>query len=295
MRVVSGLAAFFAVALSATVVVAQERVVRDVYEGRPYRLYLPAAPARHRPLIVALHGCAQTPEDFALGTRLDKAAGRRGLRVLYPAQPALDNPARCWNWFLPARGEEAEVLALVRQTLRVHASDATGAVVLGLSAGGYMAVNLVCAAPDLVIGVGVVAGGPYRCANDTRTAIACMRGENPDGTTAAARCRSVTGKAFTARAALWHGDGDSVVSPANLIALTEMFVTLRAPRPTGFTERRDGAVRSVYRAPDGQPVIESWLVQGMGHAWSGGDTRGTHTYPAGPDATEAMLRFLLER
>ena len=73
-----------------------------------------------------------------------------------------------------------------------------------------------------------------------------------------------------------------------------MFVTLRAPRPTGFTERRDGAVRSVYRAPDGQPVIESWLVQGMGHAWSGGDTRGTHTYPAGPDATEAMLRFLLE-
>jgi hypothetical protein len=31
----------------------------------------------------------------------------------------------------------------------------------------------------------------------------------------------------------------------------------------------------------------------MGHAWSGGDVRGTHTYPPGPPATERMLEFLL--
>ena len=38
---------------------------------------------------------------------------------------------------------------------------------------------------------------------------------------------------------------------------------------------------------------EAWLVREMGHAWSGGDPRGTHTYPAGPPATERMLDFLL--
>jgi poly(3-hydroxybutyrate) depolymerase len=31
----------------------------------------------------------------------------------------------------------------------------------------------------------------------------------------------------------------------------------------------------------------------MGHAWSGGDQRGTHTFPSGPNATERMLDFLL--
>jgi poly(hydroxyalkanoate) depolymerase family esterase len=288
----AGLAAV--VVLVACAADAEERVVRGFHQGRSYRLYVPASPAPHRPLIVALHGCSQTPEDFALGTRLDKAAARRGLRVLYPAQRRFDNPARCWNWFAPAYGETAALLALVRETLRTIGSDDAHVIVLGLSAGGYMAVNLTCAAPDLVVGVGVMAGGPYRCAHDAVGAISCMRGERLDGSAAAVLCKEATGKAPTARASLWHGDGDSVVSPANVVALTEMFVAMREPRPSGVTERRDGAVRSLYRiAGDGAAVLESWLVLGMGHAWSGGDPRGTHTHPAGPDATEAMLRFLL--
>ena len=57
-------------------------------------------------------------------------------------------------------------------------------------------------------------------------------------------------------------------------------------------ETANGAVRTVYRAQD-RPILETWLVPGMGHAWSGGDVRGTHTFPPGPDATEAMLRFLV--
>jgi len=41
--------------------------------------------------------------------------------------------------------------------------------------------------------------------------------------------------------------------------------------------------------------VQAWLIEGMGHAWSGGDPRGTHAYPSGPNATEAMLDFLLGR
>src|SRR6185503_5224698 len=76
-----------------------ERFLRGVHHDRAYRLYVPDAIAPAQPLIVALHGCAQTPEDFALGTRLNRAAARRGLGVLYPAQSVFANPARCWNWF----------------------------------------------------------------------------------------------------------------------------------------------------------------------------------------------------
>ena len=145
---------------------------RGSHEGRAYRLYLPRvvveapteAPAL--PLVVALHGCWQTPEDFAAGTRLNEAAERRGLLVVYPAQSHRDNPSRCWNWFEPAaadRGEVAEILALVRSVQREQRVARDRVVVLGFSAGGFMAVNLACAAPDVVGGVGVMGGGPYRC------------------------------------------------------------------------------------------------------------------------------------
>src|SRR2546422_1701548 len=68
------------------------------HEGRGYALFTPStAPAG--PLVVALHGCWQTPEDFALGTRLNDAAQRRGLVVVYPAQNPRDKPYRCWNRF----------------------------------------------------------------------------------------------------------------------------------------------------------------------------------------------------
>ena len=43
------------------------------HDGMPYRLSIPESRAPGRPLVVALHGCAQTAEDFARGTRLDRA------------------------------------------------------------------------------------------------------------------------------------------------------------------------------------------------------------------------------
>ena len=276
---------------------AEDRVVRGVHHGRAYRLFLPGAPAPDRPLILALHGCGQTPDDFARGTRLDHAAGRRGLRVLYPAQTAIANQSLCWNWFAsssPAGGEVADLLTLVRTIQRTLQPEAPRLVVMGFSAGGYMAVNLVCAAPALVMGVGVSAGGPYRCADSVFSAPACMRGERLDGSTSAARCTSVSGTLPSVRASLWHGSTDPVVNPANLDALTRMFVRLHEPRPAATTERRDGELRSVYRQPDGRAVIESWLIHGMGHAWSGGDPGGRHTFPSGPDATDHMLRFLVD-
>jgi poly(3-hydroxybutyrate) depolymerase len=61
------------------------------------------------------------------------------------------------------------------------------------------------------------------------------------------------------------------------------------------TEPLDGEVHTVHFDARKQPVLETWLVRDMGHAWSGGDARGTHTYPAGPPATERMLEFLLGR
>jgi poly(3-hydroxybutyrate) depolymerase len=39
------------------------------------------------------------------------------------------------------------------------------------------------------------------------------------------------------------------------------------------------------------PLLEKWIVHGMTHKWSGGAEGQTFTDPAGPEATEEMLRF----
>ncbi len=268
-----------------------------VHDGRAYRLYVPASPART--LVIALHGCWQSPEDFALGTRLNEAADRRGLVVLYPAQSRRDNPYRCWNWYAAdshsaAGGETGEILALAHHVRRERGLADARVIALGFSAGGFMAVNLVCAEPKLITGVGVMAGGAYRCGVGAEGAIQCMRGQTGDGTAAAQACLAVSGaRALPVRASLWHGALDNVVSVANLSTLETMFA--RAIGMTSSaTESRNGAVTSVYRDRRGVPVLETWLVRAMGHAWSGGDARGTHTYPQGPRATDRMLDFLLD-
>jgi poly(hydroxyalkanoate) depolymerase family esterase len=266
-----------------------ERGVRD---GRAYRVWVPARVEPARPLVVALHGCWQTPEDFALGTRLNAAADARGLVVVYPAQSQRANPYRCWNWFDPehqaaTRGEPAEILAIARHVQAERGVKEPRMIVLGFSAGAWMAVNLACAAPEAVWGIGSAAGGPYRCADGTETAIQCMRGVPRD---ASGSCGA--GRSPGLRASLWQGGLDTVVSPANLTSLETLFGRVLGVS-AGATSKDGGAIHAVYRDRHGLPVLETWLVPAMGHAWSGGDARASHTWPPGPTTTDRMLDFLL--
>jgi poly(hydroxyalkanoate) depolymerase family esterase len=302
------------VAVAGTRARAQERRVvadgpfkRAVVEGRAYRLYVPRAvadapdEAPALPLVVALHGCWQTPEDFATGTRLNEAAERRGLLVVYPMQGHADHPSRCWNWYEPdqqtrdRRGAEAaQILAIVAEVRREQRVDGERVVVIGLSAGGFMAVNLACAAPDVVAGIGVVAGGAFRCGVGPDAALDCMRGLKGDAETSASLCLAAMGarRSRPVRASVWHGEDDVVVNPVNLATLAGMLA-----RVDGATaappEKTEAATRTVYRDAAGRALVETWLVHHMGHAWPGGDPRGTNTFPAGPDATTRILDFLL--
>ena len=253
-------------------------------------------------MLVALHGCTQTAADFAAGTAFDDVAQRYGAHVLYPEQSPLRNAQRCWNWFLRenqsrSRGEPAAILALVERICRTHAIDRERVFVAGLSAGAAMAAILAEQAPDVFAAAGMMAGVPLHASHDVKSAYALMQGEVEEKDLAPALVRRSRSNLSFARlrASIWTGVEDRRVAPSNALALTRQFLQLlNLNGAPAVRDERDDA--EVLRWLDARGVarVEQWRVPGMGHAWSGGSFRGSHTYPAGPNASEEMLKFFLK-
>ncbi|MFC7478515.1 alpha/beta hydrolase family esterase [Dankookia sp. GCM10030260] len=263
--------------------------------GRGYKLYIPAASrGAAMPLVVMLHGCTQSPDDFAAGTRMNALAEEHGCLIVYPGQTQAANAQKCWNWFSPAdqqrdQGEPALIAGITRQVMRDHAVDPRRVYVAGLSAGGAAAAIMGQAYPELYAAVGVHSGLACGAARDMPSAFAAMR--QGAGGPAEARSRQVM------PTIVFHADKDHTVNPRNgdqVIAQSAASSTLRAEVQRGQVPGGHAYTRTLHADAAGRPVLEQWLVHGGGHAWSGGSVAGSYTDPRGPDASREMLRFFLE-
>src|SRR5260370_12525202 len=96
---------------------------------RAYKLYIPSGyHGQALPLIVMLHGCTQSPDDFAAGTRMNLIAEEHACLVVYPAQSSEANAAKCWNWFRPShqrrnQGEPSLIAGITRQVMHDYPVD----------------------------------------------------------------------------------------------------------------------------------------------------------------------------
>jgi poly(hydroxyalkanoate) depolymerase family esterase len=253
--------------------------------ARPYRLFVPAHLPPHPALIVMLHGCTQSAEDFATGTRMNDHAANRGALVLYPVQVSAANMQKCWNWFNPADrqrdgGEAALIAGMTRQVMAEHAVDPARVFAAGLSAGGAQAAILGAAHPDLFAAVGVHSGLACGAASDMQGAFAAMRQGRPGA------------GHHVKRTIIFHGDADSTVHVRNADAVAEQVAT-GSPLRTESGTSPGGLAYTRTLQQDG--AIERWTIHGAGHAWSGGSPAGTFTEPRGPDASAAMLDFFLSK
>jgi poly(hydroxyalkanoate) depolymerase family esterase len=259
-------------------------------------LYRPAVAAPGLPLVVMLHGCTQSPEDFALGTGMNRLADEFGFLVAYPRQTASANQQRCWNWFRPGdqergRGEPALIAGLTREVIAAECANAGRVFVAGLSAGGAAAAIMADAYPELFAAVGVHSGLACGAARDLPGALSAMkRGPRRGGTRKPSRFVPLI---------TFHGDRDGTVHEINARALV-MAATDATGVPVAVTlETGEAGGRSYARALSrdaaGRVLIEQWTIAGAGHAWSGGDPAGSYADAAGPDASREMVRFFLEQ
>ena len=250
-------------------------------------------------MIVMLHGCTQTPDDFAAGTGMNSLAEERQFFVLYPGQTPAANGSRCWNWFKRSdqhrdKGEPAIIAGMTREVMNRCRVDVGKVYVAGLSAGGAMAAVMGATYPDLYAAIGVHSGLAAGSAHDVPSAFAAMRGtptSSPRGTVQAARAVPVI---------VFHGDRDTTVHRRNGEQVILQSMGRNAASSNTFSVEHGQVpgghayTRTIQADPTGRVIHEHWLVHGAGHAWSGGSTRGSYTDPKGPDATRAMIRFFYQ-
>ena len=288
---------------------------RLLFAHRPrrlrYRLYLPRdrASTGTLPLLVMLHGCQQDAESFAAGTRMDALADEFGCALLYPGQAASANRLRCWNWFdrdvQEGQGESALLAGLVQDVVQRESFDHRAIYVAGMSAGAAMADVLATRWPRLFAACGMHSGVAAGAASSAAEALGAMR----SGATflpqeAARRLAAAAGvSTLLVPIVVIQGSADDVVNPRNADQVVALHLALSgawggsdAPSVASEEARFEAGGRAVLQrdfAIGATLLVRSLVVEGLGHAWSGGDPRQPFNDAAGPDASRIILEFLL--
>ncbi len=270
---------------------------------RAYKLYIPSHyQGQALPLVVMLHGCTQSPDDFAAGTRMNLIADEQTCFVAYPAQPSDANPAKCWNWFRPGdqrrgQGEPSLIADITRKIMREYAVDPSRVYIAGLSAGGAAAAIMGATYPDLYAAIGVHSGLACGAANDLPSAFAAMQQGDMADDLGSSDISADLRNGPAVPIIVFHGDRDTTVHPRNgdhVIARSMRTTNARKTVHEGQVPGGHSYTRTVHADPGGRAAFEHWEIHGAAHAWSGGSPAGSFTDPRGPDATREMLRFFLE-
>ncbi len=283
-----------------------------------YWLYLPgtaqagSADARALlPMVVMLHGCQQSATDFAVATRMNQLAERKGFAVLYPQQSATADPHRCWHWYKKStqlgQGDVQRIGLMIEQVQARYGLDRSRTYVAGLSAGAGLAALVALHYSKMIAAVGLHSGPVVGTSESAASAFRIMqRGSGPAHIEAAlnfAKSLPAPVMACGIPAILIHGKRDAVVRPVNVAQLTQQFQILNSAAITGPEPvQRDFPARATGRSPSHayktvtyyagrKPQLLRCEIASLGHAWSGGTAQVAFSAPEGPDASLLMWNF----
>ncbi|MFZ1232089.1 MAG: PHB depolymerase family esterase [Thiofilum sp.] len=267
------------------------------YGSRDYKLYIPSTyGSKPVPLVIMLHGCTQSSDDFANGTQMNALAEQHQVLIAYPEQSAQANAQRCWSWFKPQdqthnQGEPSIIAGITQAIMSEYQVDKKRVYIAGLSAGGAMSAIMAALYPDLYSAVGIHSGLAFGSAHDLPSALMAMNlGAKP-----------IHKPNQFVPLIIFQGDLDKTVSLRNAETLFEQAKTLYQQRDEYFElttqdyhpSNSHAYTRTVLKNSKERHELEYWTIHGAGHAWSGGDRSGSYTDPKGPNASWEMLRFFL--
>ncbi|MBI4816639.1 MAG: PHB depolymerase family esterase [Deltaproteobacteria bacterium] len=234
-------------------------VPRDVFEGAA--------------LVVALHGCTQSANDY-VSAGWNDLANLEKFYVLYPEQQRANNQSLCFNWFEPgdvsrSQGEALSIKQMVDTMKSRYDIDDSRVYVTGLSAGAAMTSALLAAYPDVFVAGAIMAGIPAGCASSMVDAFSCMnpgRDLTPAAWAERARRGHSTWNGALPRVSIWHGTADHTVRDTNRAQLERQWTAMHEiPSNPTRTELVGDATHAEFADAAGQVSVESWSIPGMAH------------------------------
>ncbi len=290
--------------------------------SRNYKLWVPATMKKEKPapLVMMLHGCTHDAEDTAEISGMNGVAEANRFLVVYPEQSRLANLMKCWNWFAQKdqsrdAGEPSILAAVIDKVCSTYNVDADRTYLVGVSAGGAMASILGATYPDLFAAIAVFAGAEFKAATSVAAGLAAMKHGGPDPVKQGqlAFDAMLGGLAQKEKQSMpvivFHGTADTTVNPVNADQVvaqwskTNACLAVRSPGGEFALSEKviDGEVpegyafrKYVYTDQAGCLLMEKWLVQGLGHAWSGSRKASKYGDPKGPNASAEIWRFFCE-
>ncbi|MGA9401285.1 PHB depolymerase family esterase [Haladaptatus sp.] len=290
----------------------------ETYNSRTYKKYVPTgADGSPIPLVVMLHGCTQSPDQFKNETKMNDVAESETFIAIYPDQTTSANANECWNWFEDSNttrgnGEAALIAGMAQDVMATNTVDEDRVFLAGFSAGAGMVPNLLAAYPDLYAAGAVHSGLEYGAADGVTDATMAMTQGGPDPQTqgtAAYQAMQSNGVTDTIPTIVFHGTSDYTVYPKNGNQAAEQATQTNDLASDGADDddidytadaTRDGQASSLsytvseYHDGNGDTIVEKWMIDSMGHAWSGGAQGGSYTAPGGPDASQIIWNFFAD-
>lgn len=277
-----------------------------------YCLYLPSAATKSSEdnsrlaLVVMLHGCKQDPNILAAGTKMNFLAESEGFAVLYPQQSISNNLAKCWRWYdlgvSQGVAEAHTIMSLIRSVVEEHNLDAERVYLVGMSAGGGMAGLVAANYPEFIRAVAVHSSPAFAVANNLKTSLELLKkGPNPSLKDPVESAKAfLKSKEESLPALIIHGLADNVVHRGNSQALVEQFKSLNGiSSDTKATVSEHNTGSSTYKQSDYSlhrtPTVRLVEIEGLAHAWSGGDPRYAYHAAEGPQATTLIWDFFKQQ
>lgn len=274
-----------------------------------YKRWAPPATEESRPLLITLHGCAQTPAELVKNGNLTAAAKKHQAVVVLPEVPNQGVYVGCWDYYGENHQRDqrhhAPLINLIETLLKDPELkiDPKRVFITGLSSGAGEAMTLACLAPELIAGVGIVAAPMLGTTASQLTSLPHPPKEG--GEVAKKLCESLAGEhrdqLKTQVASVVYAENDLVVNPLYGELNQEFYRALYALE--GETSK-DLSTLSGDR-PKGQwrvfsdskgPRLSVIKHQSIGHRWPSGQGGGNVKYiaRASVDYPAHVLEFFLQ-
>jgi poly(hydroxyalkanoate) depolymerase family esterase len=237
--------------------------------------FVPSGLPSGAPLVVVLHGCTESASSYSTQTEWGNLGQRFGFAVVFAEQESANNSLSCFNWFQPSdtsrgQGEALSIKQMVDNMKSVHRSDPARVFVTGISAGGIMTEVMMATYPDVFAGGAVMSGAPYACAASLTDANTCQMGNvhrTPQQWGDLVRNAFPSYHGPYPRLVAFHGSMDTTVAPADLQQSVDQWSNVLGIDETAdVNETFRTSTHKVFRDASGRSMIETYLINGMGHA-----------------------------